>query len=195
MTDFEKWSRFKRGDIKALSIIYTEYSSVLYLYGLKFTQNGLIVEDTIQDLFSELLKNCRNLGNTDNILFYLLKSFKRKLLRNIQKEKRLSTFLKEDDYEFHITYSLEHDLILEDISKKKSALLLQALQELTPRQKEAIYLKFTKELDYNEVSELMNISVEACRNLIAKAVKTMKKAVGGKKDMIFFMMSFFRSLG
>jgi RNA polymerase sigma factor (sigma-70 family) len=189
LTDFEKWLRFKKGDIKAFSLIYAEYSPVLYLYGLKFTRNNLIVEDSIQDLFTELLKNCRNLGDTDNILFYLLKSFKRKLLRNIQKDKRSGSAQDDYGYDFHITYSIENDLILEDLSNQKSALLTQALKELTPRQKEAIYLKFTKELDYNEVSEMMNISVEACRNLIAKAVRTMKEAVRGKRDMIFFMIT------
>jgi len=194
LTDIEKWARFKKGDIKAFSLIYAEYSPVLYLYGLKLTRDNIIVEDSIQDLFTELLKNSGNLGDTDNILFYLLKSFKRKLIRNIHKEKRIDEVQRKDEYEFHITYSIEHDIILEDVSKEKSALLLQALQELTPRQKEAIYLKFTRELDYREVSELMNISVEACRNLIAKAVKTMKEAVGRKKDMIFFVMSFLKSL-
>jgi len=187
LTDYEKWSHFKKGDVRAFSFIYAEYSSILYLYGMKFTKDTIIVEDAVQDLFADLLKNCRNLGDTDNIQFYLLKSFKRKLFRNIKKEKRSLNLQNANDCDFHITYSIEHQLINEDISKEKTELLIRALKTLTPRQKEAIYLKFTRELDYKEVSGVMEISVEGCRNLIAKAVKTLKEAVGGKKELIFFM--------
>ena len=59
-------------------------------------------------------------------------------------------------------------------------MLLRALNELTPRQKEAIYLRFTKELDYNATADIMDISVEACRNLISKAISTLKKWISGK---------------
>ncbi len=177
LTDKEKWSQFKSGDVNALSLIYTEYSQKLYLYGLKFTKDNNLVEDSIHDLFIELIKSRKNLCDTDNILYYLLKSFKRKLLRNLQKEKRSYKKAGRDNFEFKITWSVEHHIILEEISKQKSDLLIQALNELTPRQKEAIYLKFTKELDYKNISEIMGISLEACRNLISKAVKILKEVV------------------
>ena len=189
LSDHEKWSRFKSGDVHALSNIYNEHSKALYLYGLKFTQNQMLVEDTLQDLFTELMKNHRNLGDTDNILFYLFKSFKRKLIRNLKKEKKSGYIRSSYTSDFEVTYSIEHDIIAEDDLKKRSAILIRALKKLTPRQKEAIYLKFTKELNYSEISEVMEISVEACRNLIAKAVKILKVAVRekGGVGMIFFM--------
>jgi len=188
VTDFEKWSRFKSGDATAFSMIFNEYSSILYFYGLKFTRDNILVEDSIQDLFTDLLKNCRNLGDTDNIQFYLLKSFKRRLFKNIKKEKRSFNLQNADDCNFNITYSIEHQLINEDISKEKTELLIRALKSLTPRQKEAIYLKFTRELDYKEVSGVMEISVEGCRNLIAKAIKTLKESVSERNGIIFFLM-------
>ena len=172
--DFELWSRFKAGDDIALSLIYKANSRKLYNYSLKFTSDVKLVEDSIQDLFTELIKNRKNLGDTDNIAFYLLKSIKRKLLRKLMNEKRISMGTPEENYSFNVTYSVELDIISEEISQQKKALLAQVLQELTPRQKEAIYLKFSKELKYNEVSEIMNISVEASRNLISGAVKKLK---------------------
>jgi RNA polymerase sigma factor (sigma-70 family) len=189
LTDFEIWSRFKMGDDQALAIIYTKNSKKLFQYGLKFTPNDLLIADSIQDLFAELIKNRRNLGNTDNILFYLLKSFKRKLLRKLQKENRSDAIESYEDYIFDVTYSIEHDIILEEVSKQKKVMLMQALKELTPRQKEAIYLKFTKELDYKGISEIMDISVEACRNLISNSIKSLKDSIHAKGEnpiMCFF---------
>src|SRR5690606_30034153 len=126
-----------------------------------FTSEIPVLEDALQDLFAELIKNRKNIGHTDNILFYLLKSYKRKLLRKMQTEKRFVSDEEVQEYHFDVTWSVEHELIMEEVSEQKSKMLLNALNELTPRQKEAIYLRFTKELDYKEVAGLMDISVEA----------------------------------
>lgn len=86
-----------------------------------------------------------------------------------------------DDYPFEVVWSAEHELIAGEESDLRSSFLLKALKELTPRQKEAVYLRFTKELDYAIIAEIMNISVEACRNLISKAISNIRKQIN-KKD-------------
>lgn len=189
LTDIEIWLSFKKGDNSAVSFIYREYFPVLYRYGLKFSADTFLIEDTIQDLFTELIKNRETLGETDNILFYLLKSFRRKLLRKMENANRYDlTGEMTDEYPFEVVWSAEHELIVEEESKQRSSLLLKALSELTPRQKEAVYLRFTKELDYAIIAEIMNISIEACRNLISKAISTMKKRISEKgwKIFVFF---------
>ena len=191
LTDTEIWASFKKGEEWAISLVYTKHAEKLYRYGLKFTSEITVVEDALQDLFAELIKNRKNIGHTDNILFYLLKSFKRKLLRKMQTEKRFVSEEELQEYPFDVFWSVEHELILEEVSEQKSKMLLKALNELTPRQKEAIYLRFTRELDYKEVAGLMDISVEACRNLISKAISTLKKWIeekGGDPAVLFVMV-------
>lgn len=180
LTDSEIWTSFKKGEEWAISFIYAEHAEKLYRYGLKFTSEIPVLEDALQDLFAELIKNRKNIGHTDNILFYLLKSYKRKLLRKMQTEKRFVSDEEVQEYHFDVTWSVEHELIMEEVSEQKSKMLLNALNELTPRQKEAIYLRFTKELDYKEVAGLMDISVEACRNLISKAISSLRKRIEEK---------------
>ena len=180
LTETEIWASFKKGEEWAISFIYAEHAEKLYRYGLKFTSDISFIEDALQDLFAELIKNRKNIGDTDNILFYLLKSYKRKLLRKMQTEKRFMSDEELQEYQFEVIWSVEHELILKEVSEQKSKMLLKALNELTPRQKEAIYLRFTRELDYNEVAGLMDISVEACRNLICKAISILKKWIEEK---------------
>jgi len=108
----------------------------------------------------------------------------------MQTEKRFVSDEELQEYHFEVTWSIEHELILEEISEQKSKMLLKALNKLTPRQKEALYLRFTKELDYKEVAGLMDISVEACRNLISKAISTLKRWIeekGGGSAVLFVM--------
>lgn len=180
------WAMFKQGDNDALALIYADHSKKLYLYGLKLTSNREIIEDSIHDLFSDLVKNRRNLGATDNIHFYLIKSFKRRLQRQLQKERRYDLNGKVEDFVFDITYSIDHELINKEASDHRLKLLNQALSEISPRQKEAIYLRITEELEYEQIAEIMEVSVESCRNLISKAIKSLKNSLSGKSEVVLF---------
>ena len=175
--DTEIWAKFKNGDDEALSLIYARISKRLYLYGLKITSNQSIIEDSIQDLFCDLINNRRNLGDVDNIHFYLIKSFKRKMQRLLQREMKYNWKENEEEYVFEITYSIEHDIIRDESSDQKIISLQKAIQLLTPRQKEAVYLKFTEDLKYEEIAEMMNMSIESCRNLIYKSIKSLKDSL------------------
>ena len=78
------------------------------------------MEDVLQDLFTELIRNRRNLGNTDNVLFYLIRSFKNNLLRKIKREKIYSHNEEIDDYQFNVIFSIENEIILNEISEERS---------------------------------------------------------------------------
>ncbi len=186
--DRDIWCKFKIGDDDALSLIYSENSKRLYLYGLKLTTNTTIIEDSIQDLFSDLIRTRRTLGDTDNIQFYLLKSYKRRLLRQLQKEKRYD--LKNDDNEivFDITFSVENEIITKEVDDLKLKSLYRTLNGLTPRQKEALYLRFTEELEYGEIANMMGMTIESCRNLIFRAIKSLKDSLQVNTSILFTLL-------
>lgn len=72
----------------ALSYIYRQNTDFLFFYGKKFTPDEEFILDMIQDLFCDLIKCRKKLGETDNIRLYLMKSFRRKLLRGIESKRR-----------------------------------------------------------------------------------------------------------
>ena len=185
--DIILWNDFKKGDDKAFSLIYFQHAKVLYQYGTKFTSNYSLIEDAIQDLFIDLMNNRKSIGPTDNIRFYLLKSFRRKLLRSVQKESRYGDDQVHEFY-FGTKISVEEEFINREISNEKQQSLKQAIDGLSPRQKEAIFLRFQKGLTYNEIAELLSIGVDASRNLIFRAVKSIKEAVfvsGFNQSLLF----------
>lgn len=187
LTDIKLWTDFRDGDNESLSKIFNEYSQKLFSYGLKLTNNHLIIEDSIQELFSDLIRKRKTLGDTNNIQFYLIKSFKRKLVRLLQREKKY-TFNEAGEEYFEVTYSIEQDIIVEESFKQKAILLQRALKSLSPRQKEAIYLKFTEELEYEEIAEMLDMSVESCRNLIYRAIKALKESLNINGALILFFL-------
>ncbi|MDX9881586.1 MAG: sigma-70 family RNA polymerase sigma factor [Prolixibacteraceae bacterium] len=173
-SDREVWNNFREGDDSSLSLIYSRYAKSLYRYGLKFTGNRDIIEDVVHDLFVDLIRNRKTIGETSNIQFYLLKSFRRKLVRQLRGEMRYSDG-PSTETNFDVHYSAETGFISEETRDIRLKRLNEAVQQLSPRQKEAIYLKFQKELAYGEISELLGMGTEACRNLVYRAIKSLRE--------------------
>ena len=183
------WQKFRQGDDYALSVIYSDNVVSLYQYGLKFTANRDIIEDTIHDLFLDLIRNRKTIGDTGNIQFYLLKSFRRKLFRRLKSELRY-TDNQLSDAVFGVRYSIEQDIISGEIRDNTSRSILDAVEKLSPRQKEAIYLRFNRELDYNEISGILGMGIEASRNLVYRAIKSLKESIlkVGESSLLFFIL-------
>lgn len=179
ITDNEKdltlWNQFKNGDEEAFVALFRNYYSGLFNYGCKIAADKELVEDCIQELFLDIW---RSAGKTDIISLkaYIFKAFKFKLIRLINKNNKvqpLTSTAAENGFE------LSHDnfIIDKEMSLTKKEKILSALQELSPRQKEIIYLKFYQDLSYEEVSEIMQINYQAARNLIYQSIKVMKKTI------------------
>jgi RNA polymerase sigma factor (sigma-70 family) len=168
------WNDFKNGEKYALSHIYYQHVKQLYSYGRKFTRDEEIVKDTIQDLFFDLIRTRENLGNTDNIRFYLMKSFRRKLTLNLKKVLNLS-----DNHEpgLQITYSVEEDFIYQETVSKKEQRIQQGLKELAPKQREILYYRYTCELEYDQICEMMSLKYDSARKLTYRALQALKKYI------------------
>jgi len=171
---------------KTFEILYTQYAKMLYQYGLKFTSKNDLIEDCIQELFIKILSQRKISYNTEGIKYYLMKSFRNNLIRLINKEKRYSLEEK-DDYFFDISFSIEHQLIESELEQKKAKLLTEALKKLSVRQKEAIYLRYTNELEYEEIAEIMKMTIEGSRNLIYRAIKSLRRDLNGNNIVLLLI--------
>ena len=170
------WNQVCKGEEKAFQTMYAQYAKLLYQYGLKLTPKTELIEDCIQDLFTRIFKNHKTLGKTDNIKYYLLKAFRNNLIRNIEKEKKYS-YEENDDYYFEIMFTVEDEVMASEEEQKKRKILADALTKLSARQKEAIYLRYTNGMEYDEIATVMKMSVEACRNIIYRAIKSLRKKI------------------
>ena len=170
------WDKTRQGDTAAVERIYHEYSPQLYQYGLKFSKNTQIVEDCIQELFTRILANPKGLGKTDNLRIYLLGAYRNNLFRLLNKEKKyISEEVVEQDFEIH--FSIEQKMIESEDEASKLTMLRKGLDNLSPRQKEAIYLRYTDGLEYTEIAEIMKMSIEASRNIIYRAIKSLRDEI------------------
>jgi RNA polymerase sigma-70 factor (ECF subfamily) len=171
--DILHWESFRKGDREAFATLFRNHYPALYRYGSKFTTDHQQLEDGIQELFIELWKsNSRN--TVISVRSYLLKSLKYKLLRGNSK-KRHTLLPADGDWGFE--WSHETFLIAAQESEEKRQKVLKAVEQLSPRQKEIVYLKYYQNLSYDELGEVMNINYQVARNLLYQAMKMLKKNI------------------
>lgn len=175
--DSKLWEKFKACEKDALSRIYFENIGLLHRYGKKFTRDEELVKDMIQDLFLNLIKSRERLGATNNIRLYLLKSLKLRLLREIYRQKKTPDRQPSGDYELNIVYSYEEELIAKERLNKKEELVLSGLEKLTPKQREILFYRFTCDLEYSEICELMAINYDSARKMVFRSLKFLRAFV------------------
>ena len=55
-------------------------------------------------------------------------------------------------------------------------MLRNAMRRLTPRQKEAVFFRFYENMSYEEIADILNISVKATYKLVARAILMLRDA-------------------
>ncbi|MFA5329813.1 MAG: sigma-70 family RNA polymerase sigma factor [Prolixibacteraceae bacterium] len=184
------WDEFLNGSQAALEFIYEDNYSALYYYGNKFTKDNDLIKDLIHELFIELIDSGRKLSKTNNIRFYLLKALRNKLLKQLSK-KSIFTDSSPESSSFNIIESVENKLINEEISEESRNSILGAIKKISVKQQEIIYLRFYNDLSYQEIAVLFNVEIQTVRNLISRAIKSLKNefvATGINKQLILFVL-------
>ena len=177
------WEEFKNGEEDALAYIYNQNIDFLFFYGKRITKDEDFLLDTIQDLFYELIRSKKNLGKTDNIRLYLLKSFRRKLIRELQKKQKQSGSNEGIDIFPDIVFSVEDDMILSEEKSKQIEIVRQGMKGLSQKQREVLYYKFNLGFDYKQISEIMQVTNDSARQIVSRAINSLKKCFD-KNDFI-----------
>jgi len=172
------WQNFKSGDQEAFNQIYEKFYPLLLNYGLKIKRDKDFVQDCIQEIFCDIIDHVKTLGNTDNILFYLLASLRRKIFRKIRYDR---TYRWEESFfagmPGMIEDSLEDKVVDKERTEARKNLLKNMIDQLTPRQKEALLMKFYLSLDYPDIAQLMGLNVQSVRNLVHRAIKILREEI------------------
>lgn len=179
--DNETWEACRNGDKTAYAFIYRAYYSRLFVYGCKFTQDKNLVEDCIQEIFTNFWINRQHFFAVKAFQAYLFVSFRNKLVRSIRDQHRsLAQSLSENEYDFELELSADQVIIDSEKMFEQKIILNDALTRLTERQKEIIFLKFYSNLSYEEIAGILEISVKATYKLFARAISELRQAYSKK---------------
>ncbi len=148
------------------------------------------VRDIIQDLFVKLYARPELVKETSTLRSFLFTSMRNACINSIKMEQRLASLDTIDGFE--INYSINNNNIedKEELDRIK-ILVRNILNQLTPRQREIIYLRFLHQMEYEEISKIMDLSEQAARNLVYRAMDKMRKDNPDINPFMVFLLLMF----
>jgi RNA polymerase sigma factor, sigma-70 family len=162
--------RLKAGDQLALEELMSRYKGPLALSMSRLIKSREDIEELLQELFLRVWKNRENL-DPERYLGYLYKIAENLVydrLRKAAREKRLSV-----DYFAHIIEAYSH--IEEGIfDKELLAVLQRGIQQLPEQRRRVFELCKIEGKSYEEVSQLLSISVATVNSHITNANASIK---------------------
>lgn len=168
------WREFRKGDPDALATIFHQHYDSLYFYGKKLARDEELAKDCVQNLFLKIWASRERLMPVKNVRPYLLKALRRHIGDHVVSVNRKKAFEQQLAPEFQITFSHEDFLIASQITREKGESLARAINALSTRQREAVFLKFYEGLDYKRIAEVMSLNLQSVRNLIHQALRSIK---------------------
>ena len=164
---------FQAGNMAAFSQLYDLHINILFNYGLKLTIDKELLKDCIHDIFVKLYTKKDELGTIDNLKSYLFISLKNKLCDELRKRMYMSDTAIEDVNAVAPT-DVEDDYMEEEQRKNEFSLVKRLLDQLSPRQREALTLYYIEAKKYEAICELMNMNYQSVRNLMHRGLTKLR---------------------
>jgi len=186
------WNALKHSDPIALNRLFTKHYTDLYFYGLKLSNNQDYVTDTIQDIFANIWETRKRISKVKHVKAYLFTALRNNLLKSKPKAFfiRLDTVINPIQ-EFGFDISPE-DIYLGNESKRENIKIIKdLLADLSPKQKEIIYLKFYGNYSNTEISKILSIKPQSVANLLMRTINLLRKKKKENNLPIFNMLIFY----
>lgn len=158
--------------VQAQMEVYERYHQAMFVTALKIVHNTMDAEDIMQESFLIAFNRIDQYKGNDNFGGWLKQIITRKSIqhhRDHKKKLKLVEELKTKTQDDH------NNEVKNTIHQK----LLDALDELNPRYKNALSLMYLEGYDYEEITEILKLSYGSCRTLISRAKEQLKLKMKG----------------
>ncbi|MBI3125580.1 MAG: RNA polymerase sigma factor [Ignavibacteriales bacterium] len=181
MEDFELIAQLKKGDGEAFRQLVDHYQKLVLNSCYKFVYNRETAEDLTQDVFIEVYRSINTFRADSKLSTWIYRISISKSLDYLKGQKRkkrfaiLKSLFGEDEVEERISApeSVGPDKVLENEDRVK--VLAWALNKLPESQRIAFTLSKYDEMSYQEISEILGVSISSVESLIHRAKLNLKK--------------------
>ena len=119
---------------------------------------------------------------------YLLYSLRNSLINVGHKQSRLR-HEPPQEMPFITTVTILDEIISHEDQEHLKERVRHLLEALTPRQREAVYLRYMHNMSYKEISQLLQMDQISARKLVYRAINSMrKKSADTNMPMIMFLL-------
>ena len=168
--------------MNALRTLYDSYVKDLYQYGIVLNKDPEKVRDCIHDLFISLWNSREKLAIPQSGKAYMMVSLRRRIFDKGSKVQSLTGDMEQIDENRMTTLDHEANWIESESEANQNLKLETAMNRLSERQREIIFMKYYQEMEYEEIARIMDLNYQSARNLVNRALSVLRK------EMLFFVM-------
>lgn len=172
--------RLKKGDEAAFKELVESSQGLVYNTALGIVQNPEDAEDVAQEVFVQLYESIKSFKGESKLSTWLYRITVSKAMDHLRKKKRKKRFayvqslFGANDELIHDPPDFVHPGVNLD-NKEKAKELFKAIDQLPSKQKIAFTLNRIEGLSYQEISEIMKLTVASVESLLHRARKNLRK--------------------
>lgn len=176
------------GDESAFQELYFIYYPLLLKYGKAFSNDLDLIQDQIQDLFVKIWQDRKKFAQLENPDAYLYSGFRNNIINSLNKVKNRKQLLEQNkalNWQENKNYDIEYQ-------EKNTALeyLNNLIQDLPPKQREVLFLRFFQEKSFKEIAEIMSISSQVAQNYANRAIKKLRTHAPTLEKLLYPLLLF-----
>ena len=180
MNELELIQQLRAGDELAFKSLVENYQDLVYNTALGVVQNSEDAEDVAQEVFIQVFRSIDQFKGDARLSTWIYRITTTKALDHIRSRKRkkrfafITSLFGANDELIHEPIDFQHPGVTLD-RKEQAALLFRMIEQLPDNQKVAFTLHKTEELSYQEIADVMQLSVSAVESLLFRARQNLRK--------------------
>ncbi|WP_010249515.1 sigma-70 family RNA polymerase sigma factor [Myroides injenensis] len=181
--DLTLFQEIAKGNSVAFEKFYLKYYKYLCRFGSSYENDIYLVEEKVSDVFYYIWQNKEALGEIKNPKVYVFTMTKNMIF---QQKKIFSKTKINCEYslvEHKVLVSpIEDDIIESEHEADLQLVLLKIIDKIPPKSKRIFEMSRIDGLKYQQIAQILNVSVNTIENHMSIALKTIALALGRKQS-------------
>lgn len=171
--------RALNGDSKAFSQLMQRHLSAVYNYLYRMTQNHELSEEIAQEAFVKAYQNLKNFDRQRPFKPWILRIASNAAISQLRKQSKLVSLnaMEEEGTWTEAEHQTADDVVVQLERKLSTEEVLQALETLDDKYRQALLLRYQQDLSYEAVAETLGIPLNTVRTWIKRGTEKLKQAV------------------
>ena len=172
--------KLKQGEDAAFKSIVETWQDMVYNTAIGIVQQPTDAEDVAQEVFLQVYESVHSFKGESKFSTWLYRITITKAMDHLRRKKRKKRFafiqslFGQDNQLIHDPGDFNHPGVRFE-NKEKAGILFQAISQLPENQKIAFTLHKIEGLSYQEISEVMKVSVSSVESLMHRAKANLRK--------------------
>ena len=169
----ELFDRLRNGDEKAFDALFRDWYPSLVRASESIVQSRAVAEEIVQDVLLELWRRRESLVSSSSPQAYLFQSARNRSLNHVRHER----VVKEGEPYAKRPESMEPMAHAQMVESEMQLAVTRAVAALPDRCREIFELSRTHGLKYNEIAEVLGISVKTVEAQMGKALRILREVL------------------